>query len=219
VKTSVATTEDQTGDSELLSQVAAGDLRGAGNALAIRHYQPLYRKLLYWCDGNRDDAEELTQRVFEKVLRSAKDFRGESKFSTWLHTTARNTFIDFCRVEKSRVYVGLAEDQDEADEARQIATLVDETPSPETLLSIVKDKEAVHRALLQLKPIYKEVLMLRYFEDYAVEEIAQITGQKFETIRTRLRYAQDQLRHALRNLDSPNRATANLIPVAQASRA
>jgi len=175
--------------------MAAGNIRDAGQILIERHYRVVYRKLRYWCDGNEDEACELTQRVFEKILKNAQEFRNQAKFSTYLHTVARNQFIDYCRVEKSRQYVGLDDDDsNEETDGSQKAILMDQSASPEKLLSIVKDNQRVREAVYKLKPIYKEVIMLRYFEDYSAEEIAVMTSQKFETVRTRIRYGLDQLR-------------------------
>lgn len=185
-------------DGDLLSRMAEGDIRGAGQRLVERHYRAVYRKLVYWCDGNEDDACELTQRVFEKILRNVQEYRGQAKFSTYLHSVARNQFIDFCRVERSRQYVGLQDEGEDSDDAGNGVVLLDESPSPDSLLSIVQDSNRVRAAVQRLKPIYREVILLRYFEDRSAEEISEMTGQKFETIRTRIRYGLDQLRVLLR---------------------
>ena len=67
--------------------------------LVHRYQQYVFTLVLRFTD-NREDAEEISQDIFVKAYRSLADFRGESKFSTWLFTIVRTSSITFLRKKK-----------------------------------------------------------------------------------------------------------------------
>ncbi len=81
------------GDNEVISRV----LQGEQNAYAelVTRYQGYVFTLVMRMIKSREDAEEVAQDVFIKAYRSLADFRGESKFSTWLYTITNTTCITF----------------------------------------------------------------------------------------------------------------------------
>ncbi|HJS55905.1 MAG TPA: sigma-70 family RNA polymerase sigma factor, partial [Chitinophagaceae bacterium] len=86
------------GDNEIISRV----LQGEQNAYAelVNRYQNYVFTLILRMIKSREDAEEVAQDVFVKAYRSLADFRGESKFSTWLYTITNTTCITFLRKKK-----------------------------------------------------------------------------------------------------------------------
>src|SRR4030095_14366155 len=86
------------GDNEIISRV----LKGEQNAYAelVNRYQAYVFTLVLRMIKSREDAEEVSQDVFIKAYRSLADFRGESKFSTWLYTIVTTTCITFLRKKK-----------------------------------------------------------------------------------------------------------------------
>ena len=90
------------GDNEIISRV----LKGEQNAYAelVNRYQAYVFTLVLRMIKTREDAEEVAQDVFVKAYRSLADFRGESKFSTWLYTIANTTSITFLRKKKLDVH-------------------------------------------------------------------------------------------------------------------
>ena len=86
------------GDNEIISRV----LKGEQNAYAelVNRYQAYVFTLTLRMIKSREDAEEVAQDVFIKAYRSLADFRGESKFSTWLYTITNTTCITFLRKKK-----------------------------------------------------------------------------------------------------------------------
>jgi RNA polymerase sigma-70 factor (ECF subfamily) len=90
------------GDNEIISRV----LKGEQNAYAelVNRYQAYVFTLVLRMIKSREDAEEVAQDVFIKAYRSLADFRGESKFSTWLYTIANTTSITFLRKKKLDVH-------------------------------------------------------------------------------------------------------------------
>src|SRR5678810_1021105 len=90
------------GDNEIISRV----LKGEQNAYAelVKRYQAYVFTLVLRMLKTREDAEEVAQDVFIKAYRSLADFRGESKFSTWLYTIVSTTCITFLRKKKLDVH-------------------------------------------------------------------------------------------------------------------
>ncbi|HEY4156176.1 MAG TPA: sigma-70 family RNA polymerase sigma factor, partial [Puia sp.] len=85
-------------DTEIISRVLHGEQ--AIFAQLVERYQNYVFTLVLRLIENREDAEETAQDVFVKAYRSLADFRGESKFSTWLFTIARTSSISFLRKKK-----------------------------------------------------------------------------------------------------------------------
>ena len=76
-------------DTEIIKQVLSGDQQAY--ALLVNRYQNYVFTLTMRFAKNREDAEEISQDIFVKAYRSLSDFRGESKFSTWLYTIVNTT--------------------------------------------------------------------------------------------------------------------------------
>ncbi len=89
-------------DSEIISQVLSGDQQAFAGL--VSRYQNYVFTLVLRFTKSREDAEELSQDIFVKAYRSLADFRGASKFSTWLYTIVNNTCITFLRKKKLEVH-------------------------------------------------------------------------------------------------------------------
>ena len=87
-------------ESAILSKAAAGDT-AAFRALYARHRSDVAR-LVFSMLGARSDLDDVVQEVFFQVFRSLKDFRGQSKFTTWLHRVTVNVVLMHRRAAKSR---------------------------------------------------------------------------------------------------------------------
>src|SRR6476661_110026 len=85
-------------DMDLISQVLQGD--SAAYASLVQRYQNFVFTIVLRYIKSREDAEEVAQDVFVKAYRSLADFKGASKFSTWLYTITTTTCISFLRKKK-----------------------------------------------------------------------------------------------------------------------
>src|SRR4030095_12874686 len=85
-------------DSEIISKVLSGDQQAYAGL--VNRYQNYVFTLALRFTKNREDAEEVSQDVFIKAYRALADFKGASKFSTWLYTIVNNTGITFLRKKK-----------------------------------------------------------------------------------------------------------------------
>src|SRR5688572_33008798 len=89
-------------DNEIISRVLQGEQ--APYAELVKRYQNFVFTIALRYTPNREDAEEIAQDVFVKAYRSLADFRGESKFSTWLYTIVTTTCITFLRKKKLPIH-------------------------------------------------------------------------------------------------------------------
>src|SRR3954464_6134080 len=85
-------------DMDIISRVLQGD--SAAYATLVERYQNFVFTIVLRYVKGREDAEEVAQDVFVKAFRALADFKGTSKFSTWLYTVATTTSISFLRKKK-----------------------------------------------------------------------------------------------------------------------
>lgn len=133
------------------------------------------------------DAEEAAQNAFIAAWRGLPQFRGESKFSTWLYRLASNAAVDVLRREKKY------EHQADVEELRQ----ADEGPSPQEQLERQETQQTVRRCLAALPLEYRQVLVLRYLQQMRYQEIAEALGLPEGTVKSRINRAKAQLKELL----------------------
>ena len=185
-------------DGEWVRAFQAGD-KTAFDALVLRHKDKLYN-LCYWFLGDRQEANDSAQDVFIKVFRSLKKFRFESTFSTWLYRIAANTCknrlksSDF-RYQKKRVRF---DNPGEAEDGQYAWEIHDKTPSPMVELEKKERMMLIQKAIASLPTDQRTVVVLRDIEGLSYEEVANIAGLNFGTVKSRLSRARQQLRKKLR---------------------
>jgi RNA polymerase sigma-70 factor, ECF subfamily len=167
----------------LVAQAAAGD-KAAFRVLYARHRSDVAR-LVYRMLGARSDLEDVIQEVFFQVYKSLRDFRGKSKFTTWLHRVTVNVVLMHRRAAKSRpVYSEEAPPEITCDDA---AVLPDEDADRRERV------RAFARVLARLADKKRIVFVLHELEGMAPAEIAEIVGAPVLTVRTRLFYARREI--------------------------
>ena len=157
---------------------------GLLDQLIVRFQHRLLRYLLF-LTGNREQAEDLFQEVWMRVLTRGGQFNGKARFETWLFTIARNLVID----QRRKRTMSSLDEMFEAggdDDRPMTFEVVDHDPGPFDRLSNVEDREQISAALLQLDTLYREVLVLRFHEDLSLEEIAKVTRAPLSTVKSRL---------------------------------
>jgi RNA polymerase sigma-70 factor (ECF subfamily) len=175
-------------DSEIISNV----LRGNQQAYAelVNRYQNYVFTLALRFTKNREDAEEVAQDIFVKAYRALADFKGNSKFSTWLYTIVNNTCITFLRKKKLDTYSldkeGVFETADSVDSGLR-ANLV-EQKSKITM---------VNNAIGMLGPDDAEIITLFYKSEQSLDEIARILGVETNAAKVRLHRARTRLKEKM----------------------
>ena len=168
-------------DNALMEQVREGEVCKLG-LLLERHQTLLYNFFLRSC-RDRAASEDLVQEVFLRILRYRHTFRGESKFSVWMYSIARNTFADHYRKRQRE---------------QPLSEQEDHQPHPDALaldhLAERHEHELLHKALARLSPEKREVLLLSRFQEFKYEEIAAMLGCPVGTIKARVHWALKDLR-------------------------
>ncbi|WP_237403154.1 RNA polymerase sigma factor [Pseudomonas sp. MWU318] len=175
-------------DETLLARYREGD-GAAFEILYARHRQGLYRFLL-GLSGKPELADEVFQDTWLSLIRSTSQPQGRATFRTWLFQIARNRLIDHWR--KYGVHQPLHDSYDE-----QLHSIGDETNDPEQLLNLSRDNQRLASALQTLPADQREVFLLRAHGDLDLAQIASLTETPLETVKSRLRYAQQKLRRLL----------------------
>jgi len=167
--------------------IAAGLKRQAAgllDQLIVRYQHRLLRYLLY-LTGNREQAEDLFQEVWMRVLVRGSQYNGQARFETWLFTIARNLLIDQRRKRTMSSLDELFETG--GDDDRPMAfEIADGDPTPFDRFANLEDRERIAAALLELDTLHREVLVLRFHEELSLDEIAKVTKAPLSTVKSRL---------------------------------
>jgi len=157
---------------------------GLIDQLIVRYQHRLLRYLLY-LTSNREQAEDLFQEVWMRVLIRGGQFNGKARFDTWLFTVARNLVIDLRRKRTMSSLDEMFEASGDEDRPMGIEIAAD-SPSPFDQCVSGEDRDRLAAALMQMEPLYREVLVLRFHEDLSLEEIANVTRAPLSTVKSRL---------------------------------
>jgi RNA polymerase sigma-70 factor (ECF subfamily) len=174
-------------EERLIGRAAAGET-AAFRQLYERHRTDVAR-LVYRMLGPRSDLEDVVQEVFVQVYKSLKDFRGQSKFSTWLHRVTVNVVLMYRRSARSRPVF--------ADEPPAEPALRSDAIAPDDDAERRERMRAFSRLLARLADKKRIVFVLHELEGIAPTEIAKIVGAPVLTVRTRLFYARREIEEML----------------------
>jgi len=176
------------GDNEIISRV----LQGEQNAYAelVNRYQSYVFTLILRMVKSREDAEEIAQDVFVKAYRSLADFRGESKFSTWLYTITNTTSITFLRKKKLEVH---------SLDNEKVFEVADNKDSGfrANLIEQKSRVNMVNEAIAMLSPDDAEIITLFYKAEQNLEEISRILRLETNTVKVRLHRARARLKEKM----------------------
>jgi RNA polymerase sigma-70 factor (ECF subfamily) len=171
-------------ETALVERCRAGEA-GALRALYETHRAAVYRVVARMIEIEAD-REETLQEVFLQVFRSLSSFKGQSQLKTWVHRIAMNVILQQLRRKRYRIRLQLTDSPPEVTPGAQ-----DPQTTPEEA-AIAKEKQwAVQRALAQLPPKKRAVLVLHDFEGVTAKEISKIVNTSVMTVRTRLFYARE----------------------------
>lgn len=169
-------------DIDLVREALSGS-QDAFRELVVRYQGPIL-SLVRRMVRNPSLAEDLAQEVFVKAFRALHSFDQQRKFSSWLFKIAHNTAIDQLRRRQIRTVPLETPDQDVASLVDVLADTGAETPAGRVERQDLG--RAIEEAVSSLKPIYREVVILRYQEGLSYEEIADIADLPLGTVKTNL---------------------------------
>jgi RNA polymerase sigma-70 factor (ECF subfamily) len=172
-------------DPDVLRRAQTGD-EAAFGVLMRTHYEPIFR-LVYAIIRNEADARDVCQEVWLTVWKQLPGFRGDAKFTTWLHPIATHRALDHLR--KRRRWFDRFLPFSTGDDT------VESVPEPVTTDDARQQTEGnertaqLKRALDSLPPKHRAVLALREIQGLSYEEIASATGIPAGTVMSRLYHA------------------------------
>lgn len=184
---------EEPNESEMISQAKTGD-SAAFHWLYEKHYRRVFA-LSWRMVGNHALAEELTQDTFLQVFRRLNTFRGDSRFSTWLHRIAVNeTLMSLRRRQHIVEELPLEEPDDDSHRPNPLERLrvVDQR------LAASDDRVRLEHAISQLPSGYAAIFVLHDIFGYAHHEIAELLGCTVGNTKSQLHKARMRLRSALR---------------------
>ena len=168
-------------DLKVIDRALTGDSRAYAELLN-RYRDSVYYVMLRMV-SNPSDAEDLTIEAFGKAFHNLAKYVPSHAFSTWLFRIATNNCIDFMRrkSQSPRPF-----DQDEGVEYEVEATVASDMIAPDELMINRETAASLNRIVKTLKPRYRRLIELRYFEDYSYEEIASELSLPIGTVKARL---------------------------------
>jgi len=160
----------------------------------IENYADLIFRITYRILGNEQDAEDAMQETFLTVYRRIADFRGESKFTSWLYRVATNVALDLLRSRKSKQknLVPL-----EKDDEMESVIIADIKPLPEHVLTQKEMRERINRTLADMSPKLSEAFILYEINGLTMKETATVLGISESAAKLRVHRARLLLQKAL----------------------
>jgi RNA polymerase sigma-70 factor (ECF subfamily) len=177
----------QTGDCEAFDEL-------------VTRYRTRVFGMIYNMVHSEQDAWDLAQDSFVKAWKSIKRFRGQSSFYTWIYRIVMNVTIDWLR--KKQVKAGGAE-FDDSIQLKEVDPASKTMPKPDALPSEQLEQREIRteidKAIAQLSPEHRAVILMKEIDGMQYHEIAESLGCSIGTVMSRLFYARKKLQNLLRD--------------------
>jgi RNA polymerase sigma-70 factor (ECF subfamily) len=187
-------------DAVLIEQYRKGDSE-AMERLVLRYQNRMYNVILKIC-ADPDDAAELTQETFVKIIENLDKFEGRSSFYTWIFRIAVNLTLNYCQRNSKLEFKSLDAEQQQQDDSKVKQVLKDflsDDGSPDPAAE-AQNKELYRlaaRALMELDEAHRAVIVLRDIEGMSYARIAEVLDIELGTVRSRLSRARSKMRDIL----------------------
>jgi len=180
-----------------LVEAARGGSQAAYGELMDRYRESIYF-MMFKMVRNTDDADDLTIEAFGKAFSRLDQYSPSFAFSTWLFKIASNNSIDFIRKKRIKV---TSMDTGYTTEDGELIYLDAKsyTPDPEETIIQSQKVKLMRDLVTKLKPRYRELVELRYFDELSYEEIADTLNLPLGTVKAQLFRARDFLANMIEN--------------------
>ena len=185
---------DTTDEAQIIASIIAGNTQLFHDL--IRPYERSVYAMALSLLHNEADAEDVAQEAFLKAFRNLRNFRGESKFSTWLISITLNEARGRLRSRKN-VKLESIDDPGEGEGTVSPALLRDWREIPSEALERKEIRQMIQQAITDLPLIYREVFLLRDIEDLSVNQSAEALGISIASVKVRLHRARMMLQKKL----------------------
>ena len=179
-------------DRDLIRRTLDGD--GGAYAVLVERYQRAIYRVAYTITRDAAEADSVTQDTFVLAYTNLAKFEGRSELETWLTRIAINRSRDSLR---RRRFVSFLRPMRDDDDEEEMLEPVDDRPDPEREIMTRQLRVAIERAIAKLSPQQKVIFRLRHYENYSLEEVADMLGLASGTVRTHLFRAVHKVRAEL----------------------
>jgi len=191
---------DSAAERDLIRRAQQGD-QAALEQLLTQNQDLIYRTALRFTAGREEAAHELAQEVMISVFRHIGQFRSQSRFSTWLYRIAcnlgKNRYVVENRERARYTSLDHGAGSDDDDESRPMNLEDDRAVDPRKAAAGAEKMAIMRERLETLEPEWREVILLRFFEDLSYEEIAEALQVPVGTVKSRINRARRALREAM----------------------
>jgi len=167
-------------------------LEGAFRKLYDQYKDRVYN-VCYRITGSATDALDASQETFGIVFRKVREFRYESKFSSWVYRIAVNAAIDHKRRSAARWLPSIEGAVEPAAEAMRVEVRDERTEAPLSAATRHELEAEIQCAISRLSPKMRAIVVLRYVENLSYEEVAETLQISLGTVKSRLSRAHEAL--------------------------
>lgn len=182
-------------DEELIKEFQDHNTIAAYEILVKRYKDPLMN-FTYRFLGDKDACTDIVQETMIKFYLNKDSYKSFAKFSTWIYTIAGNLAKNELKRRKRRSILSLFNDDDEKSLQIEDKNII----SPERSADGEIKNKMIQDALLKVKPVYREVVILRDIQGLSYEEIAEITELSIGTVKSRINRGRTQLQKMLKGI-------------------
>lgn len=182
-------------DEELIKEFQVSNTMDAYEILVRRYKDPLMNFVFRFV-GDRDACSDIVQETMIKFYLNKDSYREFAKFSTWIYTIAGNLAKNELKRRKRRSLFSI----DNTDDERSIQIEDKSFLAPDRSADSEIKNQMIQNALLRVKPVYREVVILRDIQGLSYEEIAEITKLSIGTVKSRINRGRTQLQKLLKNI-------------------
>lgn len=175
----MTTTKDQL----YIDKVINGD--ASAFAYLVDNYKNMVFSLAYKMTKNKEEAEEISQDTFIKAFKNLSNFKGDSKFSTWLYRICYHTTLDAIKKNKKNNYTF---------EINEVT--YNQIQSVETILQGIERKERsviMDKCLMKLPDEERSILWMFYYDELSLKEIIEVTNFSEANLKVKLHRARKKL--------------------------
>jgi RNA polymerase sigma-70 factor (ECF subfamily) len=182
-------------DEELIKEFQDNETLEAYEILVKRFKDPL-TNFVYRFVGDKDASVDIVQDTMIKFYLNKDSYRSFAKFSTWIYTIAGNLAKNELKRRRRRVIFSIHGNNEE----RPMEIRDDSFIAPDIAADSGIRNEMIQRALMKVKPVYREVVIHRDIQGFSYEEISDMTHLSIGTVKSRINRGRAQLQKLLKNI-------------------
>lgn len=178
-------------EKKIIKQLKNGDFSNYDKI--VDSYKNRVFGMAYKFTNDYDEAQDLAQEVFLKIYRQIKNFREESKLSTWIYRISVNTCLDWKKKKERLKSINFSNMVNEENKDQNI-DIKDESMLPDEIILNDENQKQVHNFIYELSDKYKSVLIMYHFNEMSYKDISNVLNIPERTVETRLYRARRMLK-------------------------